>query len=129
MRTLAHLPRDARALVLHAHDGPGLLATQELAALGFRVTAQVPGPWGSKGEKRARGAGATDVRCGDAVEIIRDIREEEFDAVIDPLGGKEVWEVCRKVLRTAGQVRFTLLRFRSRSGVLNIFSRCSSRRS
>ena len=61
--------------------------------------------WGSKGEKRARGAGAGDVRCGDAVEIVRDVRGEEFDAVVDPLGGKEVWDVCRKVLRTAGQVR------------------------
>ncbi|KAF8525289.1 hypothetical protein JB92DRAFT_3140322 [Gautieria morchelliformis] len=107
VRTLAHLPRGARALVLHAHDGAGLLAAQELVALGFRVTAQVPGPWGSRCEKRARGAGVGDVRCGDAVEVVRDVREEEFDAVVDPLGGKEVWDACRKVLRTAGQ--FTTL--------------------
>jgi hypothetical protein len=94
--------------VLHAHDGAGLLAAQELVALGFRVTAQVPGPWGSRCEKRARGAGAGDVRCGDAVEVVRDVRGEEFDGVVDPLGGKEVWDACRKVLRTAGQVRSDL---------------------
>lgn len=77
-------------------------------ALDFRVTAQVPGAWGSRGEKRARGAGAGDVRCGDAVEVVKDVRGEEFDAVIDPLGGKEVWDVCRKVLKTPGQVGLPL---------------------
>ncbi|KAF8592745.1 hypothetical protein K439DRAFT_1504853 [Ramaria rubella] len=107
VRTLSHLPHGSRALVLHAHAGAGLLALQELTELGFSLTAHVPGTWSVPGVRRAREAGARDVRCGEAVDIVRDIQGEEFDAVVDPLGGKEVWDACRRVLRTAGQ--FTTL--------------------
>lgn len=126
VRTLSHLPRGSKALVLQADVGAGLLAAQELVHLGFLVTAQVPGGlrgWGSEGERRARivveGLAATrhskeraikvkgDVRCGDALEVINTLAtaREEFDAVIDTIGGKDIWDACRSILKTNGQVR------------------------
>lgn len=127
VRTLSHLPKGSRALVLQADVGTGLLAAQELVNLGFEVTAQVPGGlrgWGSDGERRARmvvGGLATnprrnpnnakvrgDVRCGDALEVVNALAaaKEEFDAVIDTVGGKDMWDACRSIIKTNGQVSY-----------------------
>ncbi|KAF8514823.1 hypothetical protein BU17DRAFT_31635, partial [Hysterangium stoloniferum] len=107
VRTLSHLPPASRVFVLNAHAGPGLLATQLLAARGIAVTAHVPGGWGSGCERRARLAGAAEVRCGEIGEVVEGLETEKFDAVVDTVGGKNVWDMCRRVLCLSGQ--FTTL--------------------
>ncbi|GJJ07239.1 hypothetical protein Clacol_001439 [Clathrus columnatus] len=144
VRTLSHLSRGSKVLVLRADVGIGLLASQELVHLGFSVTAQVPGGirgWGSEGERRARmvveglavgSRGSTlerkeiskvkgDVRCGDVFDVIHALEtaKEEFEAIIDTVGGKDIWDACRAILKSNGQ--FTTL-----VGDMLYFNACSN---
>ncbi|KIJ37433.1 hypothetical protein M422DRAFT_33759 [Sphaerobolus stellatus SS14] len=94
---LRHLPTDSLILILNAHSGAGLLATQELVALGYsRVWAHVPGECGSEAELRVSKIGV-DVFCGDVIDVMERTKVM-FDAIVDTVGGKAVWKAARKVL-------------------------------
>ncbi|CAE6429732.1 unnamed protein product [Rhizoctonia solani] len=116
--------RPMRVLVLQAHDGTGLCAVQVMRQLGMRVTAQVPvgsenvgfetGPsLGLRARGRTRaGKGRefeppkssrrmedVEVVVGDdPVDVIGQLEEGVYDAVIDTVGGRGVWDACRRVM-------------------------------
>lgn len=109
------------ALVLQGHDGAGALAVQELVAARFRVTVQIPPatplPDGKVNEKdvlsvrlaeeRVRRYGASNVIIDDPGTAVNSLEANSYDLVIDTVGGKAIWDACRRVLRSNGQ--FTTL--------------------
>jgi hypothetical protein len=126
--------RAMRVLVLQAHDGAGLLAVQMMRGLGMRVTAQVPvgseavgfglelslGPR-DRGRTRAGKAREdqpvtskrmepVEVVVGDdPIEVIGRLEEGVYDAVIDTVGGRRVWDACRGVMCSDAHVSRLLL--------------------
>lgn len=93
-------------LVLQAHDGAGALAAQELASAGARVTAQVEN---EDMLEKLKGLRLEAVKVGTPLEVLKVLENEAdegdaFDAVIDTVGGKEIWEACKKVFGSEGQV-------------------------
>jgi len=97
VNTLRYLPKAASILVLHAHAGSGLFATQELLSLGYsHVVAHIPD---KAMEKRVLDWGVENIMCGDAIVLLEKATERKFDAVIDPIGGKPIWHAARKVLK------------------------------
>ncbi|KAH9950049.1 hypothetical protein B0H21DRAFT_687479 [Amylocystis lapponica] len=116
-----------RALVLQGHDGPGALAVQMLGRRGVRVTVQIPDsavddgagetsdssdsngrceavPWSrhEQVEARMRGWGADEVCIGTPLGVLERLVEENrsFDAVLDTIGGVDVWEAAQMLLLT-----------------------------
>ncbi|QRW01611.1 Zinc-binding dehydrogenase [Ceratobasidium sp. AG-Ba] len=85
--------RGMRALVLQAHDGPGALAVQAMRALGMHVTAHVPA-----GIPTEAVDGVEIVVGDDPVEVVARLEENVYDAVIDTVGGRRVWDACRRVM-------------------------------
>lgn len=84
-----------RALVLQAHDGAGALAVQAMRGLGMKVTAQVPMG------VHLEGAIEQDLEVvvgDDPIEVIGRLEESVFDAVVDTVGGRGVWDACRRVM-------------------------------
>lgn len=99
----------ARVLVLQAHDGTGALASQELAAAGALVTVQIAS---EDLLGKLKGLKLEAVKIGTPLEVLQSLENSEgpkFDAVIDTVGGKEIWEACKRVFSTEGQVRFSFL--------------------
>ncbi|QRW16184.1 hypothetical protein RhiXN_04185 [Rhizoctonia solani] len=125
--------RPMKVLVLQAHDGAGLCAVQIMRQLGMHVTAQVPigsenvnfgtGPTlGLKVRGRTRAGKGREVepprstkRMGevqvvvgdDPVEVIGRLEESVYDAVVDTVGGRKVWDACRRVM--CSDAHFTTL--------------------
>lgn len=109
------------ALVFQGHDGAGAMAVQELVALKLRVTVQIPpldpdsdGKVSEKdvlsmrlAEERVRGYGVSRIIIDDVEATIKSLEANSFDIVIDTVGGKLVWDDCRRILRSHGQ--FTTL--------------------
>ncbi|TRM68608.1 hypothetical protein BD626DRAFT_394373 [Schizophyllum amplum] len=120
MAALSGATNDApRALVLMGHDGVGAFATQLLVRHGWRVSVHAPGPRHDEVrtmtaiEARARRWGAEEVVFDDAGEggeggasgaIVRVLERlledgDAFDAVLDTVGGRTVWEAAERLLR------------------------------
>ena len=122
--------RTCRALVLRGHDGVGAVAVQMLVKKGWRVCVHAPlvefaEGYGEKRymeavEERVRGWGGEEVVFDDGggedgdvfgrgavVRVIEGFLEDGdvFDAVLDTVGGKEVWEASERLLRSKGGVR------------------------
>jgi len=94
----------ARILVLQAHDGAGALASQELVASGALVTVQVAN---EDLLGKLKGLKLEAVKIGTPLEVLKALEEGDeprFDAIIDTVGGKEIWEACKRVFTTEGQV-------------------------
>ncbi|KAI6035584.1 hypothetical protein F5J12DRAFT_711791 [Pisolithus orientalis] len=124
----AHQMRDSRprALVLRAHDGPGALAMQILVREGWCVWAHVPVPFALPGpalevtgalrdeekekeferqravlrriEERLRGWGVDEQGSVAALLAYLTRCYVRVDAVLDTVGGREVWEVGHTLL-------------------------------
>ena len=122
------LAKPARVLVLQGHDGPGSLAVQMLSRRGVKVYAQVPdsvarndassgddedtdGPGPSaptrvkqtrfdRLEARLSAWGAEAIYVGEPLEVLERLVEDgrSFDAILDTIGGADIWEAGRKVL-------------------------------
>lgn len=93
-----------RILVLQAHDGAGALASQELAASGALVTVQVAH---EDLLGKLNGLKLEAVKIGTPLEVLKMLEESDetrFDAIIDTVGGKEIWEACKRVFTSEGQV-------------------------
>ena len=100
----------ARALVLQGHESVGALAVQELVASGVEVSVQVPPTEESETElhaaiERVKGWGVRDVKSMDPLAAIESCADDEFDFVIDKVGGRDLWHACRRILHNSGQVR------------------------
>lgn len=92
-----------RVLILQAHDGAGALAAQELVAAGARVTAQIADV---KQLDKLRGLTLDSVKVGEPLAVLQSFEPSEegsFDAVLDTVGGKEIWEACKRVFGSTGQ--------------------------
>lgn len=117
-----------RILVLHGHDGAGALAVQMLAHRGVKVWVHVPdsiarddssegddedtdGPGPSAPaqskptrfdglEARLRAWGAEAICVGEPLEVLERLAEDgrSFNAILDTVGGTDIWEAGRKVL-------------------------------
>ncbi|KAJ9124039.1 hypothetical protein QFC22_000832 [Naganishia vaughanmartiniae] len=93
--------RGSRALILNAHEGVGALAAQELSSMGLHVIAHVPLDVPGA-EDDAWENGAKDVIADDAVAMINAQHESGFEFVLDTIGGRKIYDACRRVLRSNG---------------------------
>ncbi|KAG1753202.1 hypothetical protein EDB19DRAFT_1627218 [Suillus lakei] len=114
-----------RILILRGHDGPGALALQMLVRAGWSVWVHVPVPFDLPGpphepeedlqdEERKRTLGKRRVMLERIEKRLREWGADEtsvmalftyltrtrvrFDAVIDTIGGREIWEAGRALL-------------------------------
>lgn len=99
--------------MLQAHMGVGLLACQELVALGAEVTVQVPED--AEALKRVKTLGVKAVKVGSPLQVIGSLQEDSFDFIIDTVGGREIWQGCRRIFSAAGQVSTPFLRAQTRT--------------
>ena len=123
--TLPSPLKDSRILVLQAHDGTGALVAQQLVAAGARVTVQIDS---ANFIEKLRGLKLEAIKIGAPLAVLRALGEEGdedlgvFDAVIDTVGGKELWESCKTVFGSAGQVRVSLFLFKVFLTILIVYS-------
>lgn len=96
------LPRGARVLILQAHDNMGLLAMQEASRLGLVIVAQVP-TQAADAVSICRANGAAEVITGEPLWSINLLHESSFQLVIDTIGGRAIYDACRRVLANNGQ--------------------------
>lgn len=121
--------RRRRVLVLRGHDGIGAMAVQMLVRRGWRVSVHAPLPelgggverqaeemegveervrmWGGEVVVFDDGVGADgDGGVRAAVRVVERLMGDgdAFDAVLDTVGGKEVWEAGERLLRSGGLV-------------------------
>ncbi|KAF9042540.1 hypothetical protein BDZ89DRAFT_1203082, partial [Hymenopellis radicata] len=109
-----------RALVLRGHDGIGGMAVQMLAERGWRVCVHAPMPavkdedeYMRDIEDRVREWGGEEVVFDDGEArgaVVRVIERlmgdgDTFDAILDTVGGKDIWEVSQKLLNGTGKGR------------------------
>ncbi|KAK0206127.1 hypothetical protein DFS33DRAFT_1255586 [Desarmillaria ectypa] len=125
-----HGPR-RRALVLRGHDGIGAMAVQMLVRRGWRVSVHASIPSFSDPEEeadymkqvedRVRSWGGEEVvfddgdvgslgeegRRGAAVRVIERlvVDGDAFDAVLDTVGGRAIWEMSERLLSGVGSVQ------------------------
>ncbi|WFD36681.1 hypothetical protein MCUN1_003568 [Malassezia cuniculi] len=96
------LPRGSRILILNAHDGVGLLTMQEARRLGLIIVAQVP-PGVPDGATVCRANGANEVVTGDPLWAINLLHESSFSLVVDTIGGRQIYDSCRRIITNNGQ--------------------------
>lgn len=96
------LPRGARVLILNAHDGIGLLAMQEASRLGLIIIAHVPAH-AADGVSICEANGATEVITGEALWAINLLHESSFNLIVDTIGGRHIYDACRRILAHQGQ--------------------------
>lgn len=98
----ATLRKGSRILVLNAHDGVGLLTLQGARRLGLVIVAQVP-PGVPDSTAVCRANGANEVVSGEALWAINLLHESSFSLVIDTVGGRAIYDACRRVLANNGE--------------------------
>ena len=94
--------RGCRVLVLQAHDGVGALVCQELVAGKATVTAQIPDIPGVL--ENAKPLRVSAIKIGEPLQVIESLEEGTFDLVIDTVGGRDIWQACRRLFTQDGQV-------------------------
>ncbi len=107
-----------RVLVLRGHDGIGGMAVQMLANRGWRVCVHAPMPalkdedeYMRDIEDRIREWGGEEVVFDDGEgrgAVVRVIERlmgdgDTFDAILDTVGGKDIWDVSQKLLNGTGK--------------------------
>ncbi|KAG7096523.1 hypothetical protein E1B28_003952 [Marasmius oreades] len=115
MRTLkidnnnVNLFKVRRILVLNGHDGIGALATQMLAKRGWKVVVHVPGledkeivaqikSWGGDAVIFDGGEGAVKT-----MERLVEEGDSSIDAILDTIGGKDIWVAGENLLKAHSQ--------------------------
>ncbi|KAL0576273.1 hypothetical protein V5O48_005717 [Marasmius crinis-equi] len=105
-----------RVLVVRGHDGVGAVATQMLVNRGWSVYVHAPLRSGSQRhrdeemrmiQERVTGWGADEVIFDDGGGVAEAIQHliddnEAFDGVLDTVGGKDIWELGKKLLSGHG---------------------------
>ncbi|GAA5959867.1 hypothetical protein JCM8115_004886 [Rhodotorula mucilaginosa] len=103
------LPKGSKVLVLNGHHGTGNLCLQLARHLrpgveGTRdlwMVAQCP-IFIRDAEKVCRDAGATEVLRDEPLAAINGLHEGSFDAVIDTVGGRRLYDASRRILHHSG---------------------------
>lgn len=98
----SQLPRGARILILHAHDGVGLLTLQHCASLGLIIVAHCP-QHVSDGVAICEANGAHEVIVGEPLWALNTLHESSFDLVIDTIGGRRIYDAARRIIAFEGQ--------------------------
>lgn len=114
------LPDGKRVLVLRGHDGVGAMAVQMLAKHGWKVCAHAVLPTTFRQnpeaeeeaymmtvESRVASWGAEEVIFdSETVGVLERLLEDGdvFDAILDTVGGKDVWEASERLLRNVPSV-------------------------
>lgn len=104
-RAVSTVPKQVhgcRVLVLQAHDGVGALVCQELVAGKAKVTAQIPDTPGTL--EMAKLLKVSSIKIGEPLQVIESLEEESFDLVVDTIGGRDIWQACRRLFTQDGQV-------------------------
>ncbi|KAK1234148.1 hypothetical protein PQX77_002660 [Marasmius sp. AFHP31] len=98
-----------RILVLHGHDGVGAIAAQMLMKHGWKVVVHAPCREDPEIIAQVKGWGGDAVVFDGGEGVVqmmeRWIEKGGFgiDAILDTVGGKEVWDVGERLLRMQGQ--------------------------
>lgn len=95
------IDRHSNVLILDAHRGPGLLINQQLVSLGVKAKLHSASTTCGKGSLIS----SSQSFFGNALDLLRQFDSSTFDVVIDTIGGKDIWEECRRILRENGSVR------------------------
>ncbi|KDE03592.1 hypothetical protein MVLG_05927 [Microbotryum lychnidis-dioicae p1A1 Lamole] len=99
------VPAGAKILVLGAHIGVGNLCLQLARHLrparDLYLVAQCP-PERREDQVFCRESGASDVLLDDPLAAINRLHENEFNVVIDTIGGSKIYEAARRVLLNSG---------------------------
>ncbi|KAK1231062.1 hypothetical protein PQX77_005828 [Marasmius sp. AFHP31] len=110
-----------RILVLHGHDGVGAIAAQMLMKHGWKVVVHAPCREDPEIIAQVKGWGGDAVVFDGGEGVVqmmeRWIEKGGFgiDAILDTVGGKEVWDVGERLLRTQTQGQEGRLRTRTES--------------
>jgi hypothetical protein len=81
-------------MILESHKGAGALIRQELWAGGIEPISHTP---------LEADSDPTSLK-GDALTVLNHLDSSSLDAVIDTIGGRDIWEESRRVLRNGGLV-------------------------
>ncbi|KIY71775.1 hypothetical protein CYLTODRAFT_368649 [Cylindrobasidium torrendii FP15055 ss-10] len=102
-----------RALILNGHEGIGAIAVQMLTGRGWRVSVHAPmldvfdeDTYMREVEERVRQWGGEEVVFDDgdgpgaALRVLERLAGDgdAFDAILDTIGGKEIWEASQKLI-------------------------------
>jgi NADPH:quinone reductase-like Zn-dependent oxidoreductase len=95
----------AKVLVLDAHKGVGALTWQQFKLIGIDALVHMSSTdhheFPSFDLQRA-----PTTLFGDPLALVKRMESSSLDAIIDTVGGRDMWEECRRVLRDNGAVRF-----------------------
>lgn len=101
VNTLPGPLKGSRVLVLQGQNMLGALIVQQLVADGAEVTAQINKP---EELNSVKSLGVKAVKIGEPLAVIEALEDSCFDAVIDNVGGKDIWETSRRLFGAVGQV-------------------------
>ncbi|KAK4706155.1 hypothetical protein P7C70_g59, partial [Phenoliferia sp. Uapishka_3] len=107
MESLCHeLPKGSKILILNAHDGVGNLCMQLVRhfrpAQDLWIVAHCH-PNITDGEGYCRATGASDVIRDEPLATLNRLHESSFDAVIDTIGSRRLYDASRRILHFEGQ--------------------------
>ncbi|KAL0575362.1 hypothetical protein V5O48_006613 [Marasmius crinis-equi] len=97
--------KSKRILVLHGHDGIGAIAAQMLIKRGWKVVVHASGPEDQElvSQVTTWGGDAVVFDGGEGpVRMMERLAEkgDSLDAILDTIGGKEVWEAGARLLKS-----------------------------
>lgn len=99
------LARGSKLVILNAHEGVGAIALQLAQALRPAMDLWIIGhfpPDFADGDSILRALGASETLCGEAVSAVKSLRESSYDAVLDTIGGRQIYDASKIVLHDDG---------------------------
>jgi hypothetical protein len=66
------------------------------------VTAQIPDTPGTL--ESAKLLRVSSIKIGEALQVIESLEDGSFDLVVDTIGGRDIWQACRRLFTQDGQV-------------------------
>lgn len=99
------LPRGSKLIILNAHEGVGALALQlgqSLRPAGdLWMIGHYPADF-SDGDSILRQLGASETLCGDPIAALQSLRDSTYDAVLDTIGGRKLYDASKRILHDDG---------------------------
>lgn len=99
------LARGSKLVILNAHEGVGAIALQLAAVLrsarDLWIVAHYP-PDFADGAAILKALGASECLSGEVLSAIGTLRESSYDAVLDTIGGRKVYDGMKNILHDDG---------------------------
>lgn len=99
------LQKGSKLVILNAHEGVGAIAIQLAATFrtpgDLHIVAHCP-PAFRDGAAILKAQGASEVLTGEATFVLQGLRESSYDAVLDSIGGRRVYDSAKYILRNDG---------------------------